>query len=569
MVQPRRRASLLLLLAAVGTGTPCLAGGPEAQDTLATSPIRVLDLSALGERVEPGDLFVRAGDAWLFWLDDLDDSGTPGQLLDDKVRLALWRTDGTPEGTFPLIPPNLSFYYYAGSLDDVAFVVLCKAEEPIDLFDAEVYLCDAPFDLELWRTDGTPEGTFRLSQKDRRDLYWTRSPIVAEVSELGLFFFLTRDEEKAGYELWATDGSREGTRVVKNLSKRGLDGVVDLRSFQGEVFFLGGNGSAADFRMWVGRSDGTPAGTKIFRAPDHGKIRIASLIPGLDLMFLIAERFTEPGGPGTFQRKTLWALKKNKRSFRRLGELGTRGSSILAFAAPSQMFFRVSSGGLTDLWSSDGIGPPTRLAADMRSTGLPGYVWAEPWALAGGRAFVTLFDRDHGTEPWITDGTPAGTERLANLCHKECTSYPAGLKIFRDSFLFQAEDRRRGRELWRWRPEVDSPGTVEFVADFCRGKCSSWPLIHERIGDRLILAASERSGARRLWTLGPGGEDAQRIAEVADFNIGAFELIFNRRVEQVRLVGNRLVFWATDDEGRNALWSWPLPELFEPEGLEP
>lgn len=180
MVHSRRLASLLLALAAVPAGAPFLASGLVAQDNLTTSPVRVLDLSALGDRVEAGDLFARAGNAWLFWLDDLDESGTPNHIDDDKVRLALWRTDGTPKGTYPLIPPNLSFYYYAGNLGDVAFVVLCKADEPIELFYSAAYLRCAARSRALAHgreprrdlppcAQGPPgPGPFLLANSDRR-----------------------------------------------------------------------------------------------------------------------------------------------------------------------------------------------------------------------------------------------------------------------------------------------------------------------------------------------------------------------------------------------------------------
>lgn len=539
----------------------------QASDVGASPPTLLLDLDALGESFAAGDLFARAGDAWLFWVDERHESGTPLEPFDDKVRLILWRTDGTTEGTYPLSPPNRSLYDYAGSLGGIAFVILCKADEPIDAFEAAVHLCDHPFDLELWRTDGTTEGTFRLSQMDRRDLFPGR--VAVTVPELDLLFFLTRDEEDLGYELWASDGSFEGTRVVENLSNRGLHFVRELTRFQSEVYFLGFTRDGS-VRTWIGRTDGTAEGTRISGGPNRGKLRGATILPGVDRLFVVGVRSSEPDKPGSSQRRSLWTLRPNQRTFRRLGELGTRGAVLQSFAATGRTFFRVSEHGLTDLWSTDGTSPLVQLGAKMPTSGGSGYVWAEPWELSGGRAFVNLFDPERWHEPWISDGTVAGTERLKDLCHKDCSSFPAGVGIVEDSHFFSAVSQNWGRELWRWRPEIDGPGTVELVADLCRGACSSSPLLRERIGDHLVVLARDRSGARRLWILGPGGVDPQRVTDAADFAIGAHDYTFRYTIEEdVRRIGDRLIFWAWGPRGQPALWSWPIPEPLTSQDEEP
>ena len=553
MVRLRSRASLFFVLASVVVGTPGLADAPDAH---ASSPTLLLDLGELGKHVDPGYLLAQVGGAWLFWLDELDYPGNEDDdFLDGSVRFALWRTDGSREGTYPLLPPEVSFFYYAGSLDDIAFLVVCRPDGPIVLDEVD-YLCNRPLDLELWATDGTREGTYRLAGDHESALPATSSRITLPVPELGLFFFITWGRE-SGYKLWASDGTPEGTRIVESTSDSGLLSFWNLAAFEGEVFFLTSEPHRKGPRLSIGRTDGTAGGARFFPAPVRRRVWDTELVPTVDRLFLVVERNLKPGREDTLPWRTLWKLKKNKKAFHFLGVLGSQRSRFrpfYAFAAPNRVFFSFFYRGLSEFWSTDGKGPPVLFADAGRGSGSPEYVWVEPWALSGGRAFFKFYDKEHGYEPWITDGTPAGTERLADLCATDCSSSPYGLGVFGDSYLFQAEDDGRGRELWRWRPEVDAPGTVELVADLCPGSCSSWPTILERVGDRLILAASEESGAIRLWTLGPGTSGAQLLTGTAELKVGLAEHLFIRRVIQARLIGNRLVFWATDDEGHRGLW---------------
>jgi len=552
------RMSLLFTLTALAAGTPPWGGTPDGHESLGTSPTLLLDLGELGKHVDAGYLFAQVGGAWLFWLDELDYPGTEDDdFLDGSVRFALWRTDATREGTYPLLPPEVSFFYYAGSLEDIAFLVVCRPDGPI-VIDTVDYLCNRPLNLELWVTDGTREGTYRLVGEHEGALYATSGRATLPVPELGLFFFLTWDQE-AGHELWTSDGTPEGTKIIESASDSGLLFFTSLVAFEGEVFFLTAEPHRKGSRLSMGRTDGTAGSARVFPAPVRRRVWDTDLVPAGGRLFLIVERNFKPGQEKGRPWRTLWKLKKNKKAFRLLGELGSenpRFHSLLTFASPDRLFFSIFRRGLAEFWSTDGKGPPVLMADVSRGSGRAEYVFVEPWALSGKRAFFQFYDAEHGYEPWITDGTPAGTERLADLCENDCSSSPFGLGVFRDSYLFQAEDERRGRELWRWRPAVDS---VDFVADLCPGECSSYPFIHERVGHRLILAASESSGARRMWTLGPGGEPPQPVAEVAELQLGAPEVLFLRWVEQVRLVGSRLVFWARDEQGDAGLWSFELP----------
>ena len=132
-----------------------------------------------------------------------------------------------------------------------------------------IFLADAggPEGTEVWVSDGSSEGTFALTGQTsggslgNLSFDSTFKPVTVE--GLGLTFFRATSST-AGTELFATDGTVEGTRIFNIDLFSGsspfnlvTDGEVLYFSIRG--FPLGGSGS-----VWV--SDGTPAGTHAIRA---------------------------------------------------------------------------------------------------------------------------------------------------------------------------------------------------------------------------------------------------------------------------------------------------------------
>jgi ELWxxDGT repeat protein len=65
----------------------------------------------------------------------------------------------------------------------------------------------------------------------------------------------------------------------------------------------------------------------------------------------------------------------------------------------------------------------------------------------GDRLLYSLCDDAAGCEPWVTDGTDAGTRRLADVGPGGDSSFPVGFIQSGDFVYFTAYDSR-GRELW-------------------------------------------------------------------------------------------------------------------------
>jgi ELWxxDGT repeat protein len=108
--------------------------------------------------------------------------------------------------------------------------------------------------------------------------------------------------------------------------------------------------------------------------------------------------------------------------------------------------------------------------------GRPSFYGALPSRLSafGDRLLFAASDPAHGVEPWSSDGTFQGTGMLADVCPGDCSSLPLpfGVAAGEDGplALFWATTPDAGREPWV------TDGTVagtRMLADLCPGACNS------------------------------------------------------------------------------------------------
>jgi ELWxxDGT repeat protein len=319
-----------------------------------------------------------------------------GQITQEGLPWSLWRSDGTPEGTMkisdstrpPYIPIGRSLLFNKGGVwmtdgtpegTGPATDVSTHFPEAAFLFSAwgNTVVTNLAGHLlyfagsSLWTTDGTAGGTYAIV------------PNLGEFAESGravmggYVFFSTRSSLTSG-KLWKTEGTFEGSVVVKT-----LPGVVDLLSAAGRNLFFTAGG-----QLWV--SDGTEAGTHSL-----------------------------PATPAK-------------------GALAAIGDSVV-FAAGD-----ATTG--TELWTSDGTPAGTHLVADL----YPGTFGSSPTQLtsAGGLVYFSAYDDLLGAEPWVTDGTAAGTKLVADIEPGLFGSIPQGFVQAGDRLFFDATTTATGAEPW-------------------------------------------------------------------------------------------------------------------------
>lgn len=165
----------------------------------------------------------------------------------DRVRevasnFELWRSDGTEEGTYKLVDANPGVE---------APPLTTSSSRPSSITPVEAGFVFITQDLfnqyALWKSDGTVEGTAELLELP--------GPAI-NIQRAGETFVLST--LSSGNQLWVTDGTVGGTVPVEELPPRD-EHVRDNLAFDGDLYFVGAEIDPGA-QLWV--SNGSEAGTQ-------------------------------------------------------------------------------------------------------------------------------------------------------------------------------------------------------------------------------------------------------------------------------------------------------------------
>lgn len=255
----------------------------------------------------------------------LADDGTSGNVSAHKFEA--WRSDGTEAGTFKLTQHDAPYDPYPAHprFVEAAGRVFFRLENPSE---PEI----------LWSTDGTREGTRRLSAENGFPPEIGSHPVL--LGELGgELLSLSRLERGT---LWATDGTPAGTRRVKDLGR--TQDLAAGRISGGRAHFLTGSTYAPPDSLWV--SDGTADGT----------LRVAS-VAATPLGPALAEAGSRVYFSGFDEQHgaELWSLAAGSTTAERVQDLfpGVNGSYVdVLIVAGDRLYVSADDGVLgRELWS--------------------------------------------------------------------------------------------------------------------------------------------------------------------------------------------------------------------------
>ncbi len=126
-----------------------------------------------------------------------------------------------------------------------------------------------------------------------------------------------------------------------------------------------------------------------------------------------------------------------------------------------------------------------------------------------GAFFYPADDGIHGRELWRSDGTPAGTHMVRDICPGVCSGLPERLTVAGGQIFFTAQDGETGVELWR--SDGTKSGTAR-VADIVPGPDSSWPLSFTALGHLVLFAAATADPGYELWRSDGSASGTFRLA---------------------------------------------------------
>jgi len=221
----------------------------------------------------------------------------------------LWKSDGTENGTSQVkdIWPGSTGSFVSGvtasNLDTTHQSLNKFAIMGDNFYFTAKDTCSTSRCENLWKSDGTENGTVPITDfedEDGTDIMLNRVGVV--VGESKMVFVL--DTEEYDEELWITDGTTEGTHLVKDINVDGDSEIYSAVAGSGDIFYFGakdGNGNGHPSVLW--KTDGTEEGTITINSTEiNGKHPSNIGEAGWELLrlgdHLIFPAFTSSGGGG-------------------------------------------------------------------------------------------------------------------------------------------------------------------------------------------------------------------------------------------------------------------------------
>ncbi len=403
----------------------------------------------------------------------------------------LWVSDGTEVGT------NLLKDINSGSL----------SSSPKELTVAGNYLffiaTTETEGIEIWRTDGTSDGTVLVEDiisgdntstpryltaaneklffeypdpESGRELFvisGTGLPqrisdfrrfggsSLSEFTALGdkIYFRTDSDSDSDGFELYTSDGSVEGTQIVKDIWAGGSnDGnPQNITAIDSILYFSAED--ARDTEPWI--SNGTSAGTQILKElyTDQSSNPKEFTKAGEVVFFAANEDNSELWITDGTSENTIAIADINTASFNLQLENFTGGDNILYFSANSENEGR-------ELWRSDGTTVGTYLLKDINpGSGGAGFSDTDDWLFFNNQLYFSADDGSSGEELWISDGTDGGTI-LVEINDGIGNSNPSSFVVFENEIYFTAFTSSTGTELYKYTPENLPPPEANSVSGF-------------------------------------------------------------------------------------------------------
>jgi ELWxxDGT repeat protein len=315
------------------------------------------------------------------------------------------------------------------------------------------------------------------------------------------WFFVAKDEN-LGREIWISDGTEVGTKMVKDIRVGAASsGPGKMTPFKdGVVFSLFTSVfPSAGSKLWF--TDGTDAGT-------DNKIRLL------------------PSG-----------VAENPQNFTVVGD---------------KLFFTASGPKGKELYITDGTGANTLLVKDLQPGLLPG----SPIQLSGNPQYVTAFNNgvfftapvpvDPSTasgpstnlEPWFSGGDDASTNVLKHINPGATGSFPAGWTVSGDRLYFVANNGTDGTALWATDGTANGTKMVADTNDASIALNHSFnPRDIVSMSDRKIFFISGTSAAGQELFYSDGTAAGTTVLDINSGTAGGY-------IKHVTRLGDKVMFTA-------------------------
>jgi len=438
----------------------------------------------------------------------------------------LWKSDGTSAGTFMIKDiSNKSVSSNPELLTNVGGTLFFKADSNNSPeYDGLSYQVQ-----ELWKSDGTLEGTVLV--KNIASSFVSRS--IESLTAVNGMLYFTAVDNIHGRELWKSDGSESGTEIVKDISTGTSSSYpAHLTNVNDLLYFT--TSSLEGFRLW--KSDGTELGT----VEIHDFANTPENLRNINnTLYFSAGYWNQFGSSDEYYE--LW--KSDGTNLSTVKVAGGFTSPITHMTEVNGTIYFIANDGNTNkaLWKTNGSG-----ASLVTVVGFSNAIVSNMVSYNEQLFFATK-------ELWKTDGSELGTEIIKDI-DNNFNSYPGRLKVVNGVLYFTAHDSNHGRELWK------SDGTwegTELIKDIYSGSDPSF-----------ITNMTENNGI--LYFFADDGVHGSQLWKSDGSNPGTVQLTnsLSSGPRELKAFGNKLFLSVSTDQYGKELWAFTEGSDSDRDGID-
>lgn len=393
----------------------------------------------------------------------------------------LWKTDGTRKGT--QLAENISPAYLPTGFSDYI-------EFKNKLFVTAISFIEGQ---ELYTSNGKP-GPGNSYFVTTGSIFNSSSPHEYAVKEPFLYF-IAQDSITNTNNLIRTDGTRSGTLPLNSGMSNTYSEVTDLRKI-GELLYFSAKVAGKGVEPMV--SDGKMGSAILLKDIYAGT---ASSNPKFYCGDQNTCYFTATDGSG----KT--GVYQSNGTEIGTSKLFDFNQKELNNAKPDTMFYHNGLLYFRHFYTGSKFPKSSVIAVwDLNGDSmrilqpLAGEFYNDPKKLQiiGNKVIFTAYTPKTGTEPWITDGTRAGTQILADISSGNLSSLSSPFTVYNGLALFSAQNTAYGREAW---VSDGTPSGTRLLWDIEKGSKSSNPSTFVGYKGSIYIAASQGTRINSLFRI--------------------------------------------------------------------